>query len=247
MKSNNSLIICKCGCSQKRLEYDNRGRKREFINFHRVKRLNIPYPSKSNDYKLAFYHLHKGLTRPYVKRNIGLSRYNSNYMKNYYERFKVEKFGFKNIGKGMPQERNPNWKGGKAKCIDCGNVTSSYDSLRCRSCADKYYIGNKNHQWKHGLSKLTYKIKVTKLYYEWRRKCLIRDNFTCQECGNIGYTLEVHHKKSFISIFLKNKIKTMQQAYKCKELWDINNGKTLCIICHNKTKGDISCHLNTRL
>ena len=27
----------------------------------------------------------------------------------------------------------------------------------------------------------------------------------------------------------------MEKAKKCKELWDINNGETLCIACHKKT------------
>ena len=30
-------------------------------------------------------------------------------------------------------------------------------------------------------------------------------------------------------------IKTFEQALNCAELWDINNGRTLCKECHKKT------------
>ena len=33
-----------------------------------------------------------------------------------------------------------------------------------------------------------------------------------------------------------NNIKTLEEAIRCPELWDINNGRTLCNTCHNKTK-----------
>jgi hypothetical protein len=49
--------------------------------------------------------------------------------------------------------------------------------------------------------------------------------------------LNAHHIISFANLLKKYKITTLQEAISCKELWDINIGLTLCIKCHNKTKG----------
>lgn len=55
--------------------------------------------------------------------------------------------------------------------------------------------------------------------------------------GNKKAYLEAHHIKSFISLLRKYKVKTLLQAIKCKELWDVNNGLTLCEKCHSLTDG----------
>lgn len=34
----------------------------------------------------------------------------------------------------------------------------------------------------------------------------------------------------------RHKIKSFEEANNCEELWNINNGKTLCRKCHDKTK-----------
>jgi len=36
-------------------------------------------------------------------------------------------------------------------------------------------------------------------------------------------------------ILKENNIKTFEEALLCEELWNINNGRTLCIKCHKKT------------
>ena len=70
---------------------------------------------------------------------------------------------------------------------------------------------------------------------EWRKGVYAKDNWTCKICGVRGYTLQADHIKPFSIIFQENKIKSEKQAYDCKELWDINNGRTLCLNCHKKT------------
>ena len=75
-----------------------------------------------------------------------------------------------------------------------------------------------------------------------RENVYIRDNFTCQECGvrsgnGKAVYLEAHHCRiSFSEIMNKYKITTIEEAVLCPELWDINNGLTLCVPCHDKTK-----------
>jgi len=97
--------------------------------------------------------------------------------------------------------------------------------------------GDKNWRWKGGITPLRMKIWTSFKSRQWRSDILSRDDFTCQECGKKGCRLEVHHIKRFAIILEEYKIVTLQQALECDELWNINNGTTLCIDCHNKTKG----------
>jgi len=73
-------------------------------------------------------------------------------------------------------------------------------------------------------------------YRQWRSDIFTRDNFTCIFCGERGIELNAdHYPKSFKSIINDYKIKTLKQAIECEELWNINNGRTLCVKCHRKT------------
>jgi hypothetical protein len=84
-------------------------------------------------------------------------------------------------------------------------------------------------------TKLYEQIRMLPIYIHWRLKVFIRDNFTCQGCRRIGGELQAHHIKSFSDILKDNNIKTIKEALLCEELWDINNGVTLCIDCHKET------------
>ena len=43
-----------------------------------------------------------------------------------------------------------------------------------------------------------------------------------------------HYPKLFSAILEEFKIKTFKDALKCKLLWLIENGRTLCVSCHKK-------------
>ena len=59
-------------------------------------------------------------------------------------------------------------------------------------------------------------------YRLWREAVFARDNFICQKCSKRGGNLEAHHIKSFKNF---------------PELrFAIDNGLTLCVLCHNQTK-----------
>ena len=101
--------------------------------------------------------------------------------------------------------------------------------------------GEKNHNWKGGIKPITEKIRASNKYQEWRQQIFIRDNFTCQECGQIGGKLEVHHIKSFRILIkeVKNYLPLLDLydgAMTYTPLWDLDNGITLCKGCHSKMK-----------
>lgn len=97
--------------------------------------------------------------------------------------------------------------------------------------------GENNPNWKGGISSLMSRIRTNFKYRQWRSDIYYRDNFTCQDCGdNKGGNLEAHHIKTFSIILQYYEIATLEEALNCEELWDINNGMTLCEKCHKKMK-----------
>jgi 5-methylcytosine-specific restriction endonuclease McrA len=102
--------------------------------------------------------------------------------------------------------------------------------------------GKLNNNWKGGITPLLLRIRFSFKYRQWRSDVFTRDNFTCQECGdNKGGNLEAHHIKEFAKIIEEYQIKTLEQALSCEELWNINNGRTLCLKCHNKINKKLRC------
>ena len=102
---------------------------------------------------------------------------------------------------------------------------------------NKGKFGKEHPGWKEFKRKTFHQaLRQTYRYKDWRNKIFQRDGFTCVLCGKNKIYLEAdHNPKSFISIIDKNKIYTFDQASSCEELWDINNGRTLCLPCHKNT------------
>lgn len=90
---------------------------------------------------------------------------------------------------------------------------------------------SKKKGWVTNVNRL---IRASETYKQWRSDVFSRDNWTCQTCGQRGYEIEVHHKKEFSKIIQEFKIKNHLQALDCLELWDLNNGVTLCKKCHKR-------------
>lgn len=100
--------------------------------------------------------------------------------------------------------------------------------------------GEGTSNWKGGTTPLGQSIRSLNCYKKWREAIFQRDNWTCQHCGTRcqkGNKVIIHadHIKPFYKILEENKIKSVEQAKQCKELWDVNNGRTLCILCHKQT------------
>ena len=73
--------------------------------------------------------------------------------------------------------------------------------------------------WKGGKTSEQDILRKGSKYNEWRIAVFERDDYTCQNCGKRGGRLHAHHKKPFAEF---------------PELrFDVANGETLCIYCHN--------------
>jgi hypothetical protein len=70
---------------------------------------------------------------------------------------------------------NPNYKGGKPKCIDCGKLLSSYAYKRCPECFHKYATGENSCHYKGGITPENRKIRASSEYKLWHKICLERD------------------------------------------------------------------------
>ena len=83
------------------------------------------------------------------------------------------------------------------------------------------YQEEKGPGWKGGITSKSMTIRKSLEYRDWRTAVFQRDNYTCQECGSRGVTLNADHIKPF--------------AYYPELRLVIDNGRTLCVPCHRKT------------
>jgi hypothetical protein len=146
---------------------------------------------------------------------------------------------------------------GKSRTITGGNLTkiiSGEITGRCRSCAytgipkpghppsekqlatyrqpRPFQIGDKNHEWKGGISSWRVSLRGTVQYSQWRRQVFSRDGFSCTLCGCSGTKLIVHHIRPLAMLLQENNIYCIEDAIKNESLWNINNGMTVCVACH---------------
>jgi predicted nucleic acid-binding Zn ribbon protein len=82
--------------------------------------------------------------------------------------------------------------------------------------------GPANNNWKGGITNTNQKRRNDPRLVEWRQEVFKRDNYTCQDCGEKGY-LHAHHIIPFSQDYSK--------------AFDLENGKTLCVDCHEKIHG----------
>ncbi len=73
--------------------------------------------------------------------------------------------------------------------------------------------GDKNPNYKGGITPVSHKIRSSPKSRDWIRRCLVRDNFASQKTGIRGGELHVHHILNF------------SEYPKCR--FDIDNGITL--------------------
>lgn len=93
-------------------------------------------------------------------------------------------------------------------------------------------MGELASNWKGGKTPLNKHLRNSANYREWKAAVFKRDEKTCQHCGKIEKEMDAHHIIEMQKIIDKHAIKSLEQAFKTEELWDINNGITLCKPCH---------------
>lgn len=127
-------------------------------------------------------------------------------------------------------------KGEKSPCF--GKIASLETRKLISAARQRISI----EEWDGFTTPLNDNIRHCEKYYEWRDFCFERDNYSCKNCGdNTGGNLRCHHIIYYSTIIQKYNISSLDEALECKELWDINNGETLCEPCHilrHKKKGN---------
>lgn len=92
--------------------------------------------------------------------------------------------------------------------------------------------GEKHYKWRGGTTKLNKSIRQMTENRKWMEAVKLRDK-KCLFCGSTE-ELEADHIISLAELLEKHNIKNRDDARKCKQLWDIKNGRTLCRMCHYK-------------
>lgn len=82
--------------------------------------------------------------------------------------------------------------------------------------------GDKNHQWKGGVTEENKRIRRSLEYRVWREAVFKRDGWRCLWCGQRGGKLNADHIKPF------SQFPDLR--------FDLSNGRTLCVLCHRKTE-----------
>lgn len=79
-------------------------------------------------------------------------------------------------------------------------------------------------------------IRFLPQYQIWKRNVLIRDKHKCVLCGQKNGRLQVDHYPIPLSAIIRQYgIRTLEGAVRCKLLWKLGNGRTLCDDCHRRT------------
>ena len=142
---------------------------------------------------------------------------------------------------GRDIQRNVIWK-----CVcECGHIVHvSSDNLQSgdtKSCGcymkdriTETQSGENHWNWKGGITSLRVAVRTCLPYLTWRRTIFQRDNFTCVHCDTRGGDLIAHHLNLFSDIMEENHITSLEEALQCEALWEVSNGITLCVECHEE-------------
>lgn len=139
----------------------------------------------------------------------------------------------------MSGKYNPFWKGGIQKKT-CPYCKQEFQNKNLKYCSKKCYSANirgkpnlaikgkpnfnlrgkNNPNWKGGTSRTERQVIASRIEYRlWRKAVFERDDYTCQKCKERGGKIRAHHIHNFAR-YLELRLV-------------MNNGITLCKICHN--------------
>lgn len=100
--------------------------------------------------------------------------------------------------------------------------------------------GKRNYSYKGGVTSVKEKIRKSLKYRIWRESVFKRDDYTCIWCNKKGGKLNADHIIPFYKIVEKIQFQhgvenLFENSLKDVLLWDLSNGRTLCIQCHKNT------------
>lgn len=145
-------------------------------------------------------------------------------------------------GKEGPTKGQPTWIKGLTKDIDprvasmAEKVSATHKQMFVDGLRSNH--GTRNPNWKppeRRKTALSVAIRQTSKYAEWRISVFQRDGFKCVQCGDGAKSINADHIKKFSLILKDHRISSIEEALKCSELWDVSNGRTLCVSCHEQT------------
>lgn len=97
------------------------------------------------------------------------------------------------------------------------------------------FQGPNGSNWQGGKTRLATLIRNSEPAIRWRKAVFERDAFTCQVCRKVGGALHADHVRPLALLLDEHGVKTLEEAYNCPALWDLSNGRTLCVPCHKAT------------
>jgi len=165
---------------------------------------------------------------------------NKGWFKKGHKQFNTGRTHFKK-GRKIPEEtKRKIWKAvlesGRAFRKDNQLTKGRKHTEKSRKLMSSIHKGEKGSNWRGGLTLLKNIIRKCFEYRQWRSDVFTRDDFICRDCGIRSGRIIADHIKAFSLILEENKITTLEEAINCEELWNINNGRTLCQKCHEKTE-----------
>jgi hypothetical protein len=99
----------------------------------------------------------------------------------------------------------------------------------------KNMSGDRNLNWKGGVSAIEHAIRALPEMSIWRSEVFKRDEYKDCFTGILGnHNIEAHHIVAIAIIIEKYKIQTIKDALNCKMLWDVDNGVTIFKDSHIK-------------
>jgi len=132
-----------------------------------------------------------------------------------------KKLGVGNWMKGRTHSLETRLKLSIAQKGKVSGMKGKKHSKKTRIKMSKSHSGSKCNLWKGGITPINTKIRNSIELRLWRDSVFERDNWTCQECGQIGGKIQDHHIKSF----------SRYPNFR----FELDNGITLCKECHKKT------------
>ena len=133
------------------------------------------------------------------------------------------------------KEKHWNWKGGKPKCLDCGNILNSYGNKRCRQCNNKFMIGENSSHWRGGMPKCIDcgKILTTRIKRTTKTRC--------RKCINKFKRAENHPNwKGGLTLFYQ-----VLRNYNLMKEWRkavFERDNYTCQECGNNKGGNLNAH-----